>query len=188
MAVPAGVCVDVVPMGDKGFVARPYGLDDVFKGDLRDSKTTLTGIPFGEWMSKRGLSYTDLKGRTDDLQAASVFPMVNSVEELGLVLRWMLSEPELEEGKNIWLRSEHFSADEISAGANLKRLYAQREEFRKGNWKALAVNHEKVFSINLIWLMQLKILYVLVWICLNYCLRMLCRCHASITGCYVRVF
>ena len=69
--------------------------------------------------------------------------MVNSVEELGLVLRWMLSEPELEEGKNIWLRSERFSADEISAGANLKRLYAQREEFRKGNWKALAVNHEK---------------------------------------------
>lgn len=57
--------------------------------------------------------------------------MVNSVEELGLVLRWMLSEPELEEGKNIWLRSERFSADEISAGANLKRLYAQREEFRK---------------------------------------------------------
>lgn len=143
LAVPAGVCVDVVPMGDKGFVARSYGLDDVFKGDLRDSKTTLTGIPFGEWMSKRGLSYTDLKGRTDDLQASSVFPMVNSVEELGLVLRWMLSEPELEEGKNIWLRSERFSADEISAGANLKRLYAQREEFRKGNWKALAVNHEK---------------------------------------------
>ncbi len=50
---------------------------------------------------------------------------------------------ELEEGKSIWLRSERFSADEISAGANLKRLYAQREEFRKGNWKALAVNHEK---------------------------------------------
>ena len=99
----------MVPMGDKGFVARPYGLDDVFKGDLRDSKTTLTGIPFGEWMSKRGLSYTDLKGRTDDLQAASVFPMVNSVEELGLVLRWMLSEPELEEGKNIWLRSGRHS-------------------------------------------------------------------------------
>lgn len=145
LTVPAGVCVDVVPMGDKGFVARPYGLDDVFKGDLRDSKTTLTGIPLGEWMAKRGLSYTDLKGRTDDLQAASIFPLVKSAEELGLVLRWMLSEPELEEGKSIWLRSERFSADEISAGANLKRLYAQREEFRKGNWKALAVNHEKVF-------------------------------------------
>ena len=51
------------------------------------------------------------------------------------MLRWMLSEPELEEGKNIWLRSERFSADEISAGANLKRLYAQLEEFRKGTGK-----------------------------------------------------
>ena len=47
---------------------------------------------------------------------------------------------------------------------------------------------KKVFFISSIWPMRPKILYVLVWICLSYCLRMLCRCHESITGCCVRVF
>ena len=35
------------------------------------------------------------------------------------------------------------SADEISAYADLRKLTAQREEFRKENWKILAENHEK---------------------------------------------
>lgn len=38
------------------------------------------------------------------------------------------------------------SADEISAYADLRKLTAQREEFRKENWKILAENHEKVCS------------------------------------------
>lgn len=49
--------------------------------------------------------------------------MVNFVEELGLVLRWMLFEFELEEGKNIWLCFEYFFVDEILVGVNLKCLY-----------------------------------------------------------------
>lgn len=35
------------------------------------------------------------------------------------------------------------SADEISAYADLRKLTAQRKEFRKENWKILAENHEK---------------------------------------------
>ena len=37
--VPAGVCVDVVPMGENGYVARPYGFHDGFKGDLSKEDT-----------------------------------------------------------------------------------------------------------------------------------------------------
>lgn len=143
LCIPEGVCVDVVPMGDTSFVARPYGLNDAFKGDLSDEKTLFMGHPFGEWMAQRGIALNGLQGRTDDLQAARIFPQVDSIEELGRVLRWMIAEPQLKEGKEIWQRSERLSADEISAGANLKRLYAQRENFRKENWKALAANHEK---------------------------------------------
>ena len=36
-----------------------------------------------------------------------------------------------------------FSADEISARANLQRLYAQRTAFRRENWKGLSDNYEK---------------------------------------------
>ena len=61
---------------------------------------------------------------THDLQAARIFPVTGSVEELGLMMRWMVSEPSLEEGKQAWLRSRKMSADEISAYANLRRLTA----------------------------------------------------------------
>ena len=141
--LPDGVCIDIIPIGDNDFVARPYGLDDVFKGALDKSTTTYLNIPFTRWMEERGITWEDIKGRTDDLQSASIFPKVTSVEDLGILVRWMTSEPQLEEGKKRWLKAEKVSADEISAGANLKRLYEQRNAFRKENWKGLAANYEK---------------------------------------------
>ena len=143
ICLPDGICVDIIPVGEHDFVARPYGLDDVFQGALEKATTTYLNIPFPQWMAERGITWNDIKGRTDDLQAASIFPKVASVEELGILVRWMTSEPQLEEGKELWLKAEKVSADEISAGANLKRLYAQRSSFRKENWKGLATNYEK---------------------------------------------
>lgn len=143
ICLPDGVCMDIIPIGESDFVARPYGLDDVFKGALNKEMTTYLNTPFSQWMEERGITWGDLKGRTDDLQAASIFPKVASVEELGILVRWMTSEPQLEKGKELWLKAEKVSADEISAGANLKRLYAQRSSFRKENWKGLAANYEK---------------------------------------------
>lgn len=143
ICLPDGVCVDIIPVGEHDFVARPYGLDDVFKGALEKATTTYLNIPFPQWMEERGITWDDIKGRTDDLQAASIFPKAASVEELGILVRWMTSERQLEEGKELWLKAEKVSADEISAGANLKRLYAQRSSFRKENWKGLAANYEK---------------------------------------------
>ena len=107
------------------------------------STTTYLNVPFTRWMEERGITWEDIKGRTDDLQSASIFPKVTSVEDLGILVRWMTSEPQLEEGKKRWLKAEKVSADEISASANLKRLYEQRNAFRKENWKGLAANYEK---------------------------------------------
>ena len=143
ITLPQNICIDVVPMGEKAFVARPYGLDDVFKGALSDEATTLMGNPFIEWMKLRNFSLNDIEGRQDDLQAASIFPLTESVEELGLLLRWMTTEPELIAGRELWLKSTKLSADEISAKANLVRLYKQREAFRKQNWQALSRNYER---------------------------------------------
>ena len=143
ICVPDGICVDIIPVGENDFIARPYGLDDVFKGTLEKVTTTYLNIPFPQWMEERGITWDDIKGCTDDLQAASIFPKTASIEELGILVRWMTSEPQLEKGKELWLKAEKVSADEISAGANLKRLYAQRSSFRKENWKGLAANYEK---------------------------------------------
>ena len=143
LELPDGVCIDIVPLAKKHWAVRPYGFDDVSKGDIRDEKTLYLGISFPNWLAERGLTPDDVTGRKDDLQAAGIFPVVEGVEQMGEVLRWMTSEPELTEGKEIWLNSQRLSADEISAKADLRQLYAQRESFRKGNWELLARNYEK---------------------------------------------
>ena len=139
--VPEGVCVDVVPMGNKNYVARPYGFHDAFRGDLFKDDTLYLGRPFAEWASVRGLQLADIEC-AHDLQAARIFPSTDSIDELGLLMRWMISEPDLLEGKEAWLRCPKMSADEISAQANLRRLMAQREKFYVANWGMLARNYE----------------------------------------------
>lgn len=143
LSLPDGVCIDIVPHAEKGWAVRPYGFDDVSKGDIRDEKTLFLGRPFPAWLAERGLTADDVTGRKDDLQAAGIFPLIDDIEQMGKVLRWMTSEPDLAGGREIWLNSRRLSADEISAQADLRRLYAQRESFRKENWEMLANNYEK---------------------------------------------
>ncbi len=148
--VPSGVCIDVVPMGEAEKVARPYGFIDTLKGALTEERTIYQGISVREWLSCRKVAVEEIDG-AHDLQAARLFPVCSTIEELGLVMRWMISEPELQEGKEIWKRSRRLSADEISAYANLRRLAAQRDSFRVMNWPVLARNYERsvFYQLNL---------------------------------------
>ena len=150
LEVPSGVCIDVVPFGESDYVARPYGFHDTFKGALSEAGTCYQGMPVGEWCAVRGLSVEEIENG-HDLQAARLFPVCSSVEELGVVMRWMVSEPALQEGKEIWQRSRKLSADEISAYADLHCLAEQREAFRVKNWPALAHNYERsvFYQLNL---------------------------------------
>lgn len=74
------------------------------------------------------------------------FPIVDNIDEAGLVLRYMLNqETEGEDkgkGKAIFEKAQKISAEQISATANLRCLFEQRREFRKHNWSALADNYE----------------------------------------------
>lgn len=145
LELPAGVCIDVVPVGESAFVARPYGFRDSFRGGLSSSDTLWMGEPFQSWLMKRSLRIADVPGleETMDIQDAPVFPLCHSIEELGKVVRWMVSEPWMEGGTDHWLKSERWSAERISAGANLRRLFGQRAAFRKRDWPMLADNFEK---------------------------------------------
>ena len=137
-----GQCVDIVPVGERGFVVRPYGYGDKFRGPLEDAHTEFIGRPFKGWAEERGIDVNAVEGAAD-MQTARVFPLCEgSVEDMGIVLRWMLNEPTLEDGRSIWKRSEKLSADDISARANLVRLTEQRRAMRASNWGALAKNHE----------------------------------------------
>lgn len=139
LSLPEGVCVDVVPVGETSWAARPYGFNDLFKGALSDACTLFMGKSVQTWALERGVALNE----NGDIQDTPLFPVCQTVDELGKVLRWMISEPDVEEGKQIWLSSRKVSANGLSDQANLRRLVAQRENFRKKDWSLLAVNHEK---------------------------------------------
>ena len=139
LSLPEGICVDVVPIGETNWAARPYGFNDLFKGALSDTSTLFMGKPILAWAMERGIT---LSG-DEDIQNAPLFPVCQTVDELGKMLRWMITEPDREEGKHIWLSARKLSANDLSDQANLCRLVAQREVFRKKDWSLLAANHEK---------------------------------------------
>ncbi|MBP7984725.1 MAG: bifunctional fucokinase/L-fucose-1-P-guanylyltransferase [Bacteroidaceae bacterium] len=137
-----GECIDVVPVGDSDYVIRPYGFNDKFRGDLNDDTVTFMGIPFCEWAFRREIAINDVR-ENNDLQSAKIFPIVRNKFEMETLLRWMTTEPELKEGRALWLKADKLSADDISAIANLRRLHEQRKAFRAINWPEIAANYEK---------------------------------------------
>ncbi|MCD8296998.1 MAG: bifunctional fucokinase/L-fucose-1-P-guanylyltransferase [Prevotella sp.] len=136
-----GQCVDIVPIGEKEYALRPYGYNDMFRGNLNDESTTFLGQPFVEWAKDRDIGISDIEGNAD-LQTACIFPTSENIQDIGVMLRWMLSEPNLLEGKKLWIECRKLSADNISDMANLIRLTHQREMFRANSWEAIAKNHE----------------------------------------------
>ena len=150
LELPEGICLDVEPIGEFSYVVRPYGFNDAFKGALSDETVLYQGNPVREWLSARGLDASDIEG-SNDLQSARIFPVCESIEEMGKVADWMINHPADESGKAIWMKSRKLCADEISTFANLRRLVAQRRAFRKENWVGLAKNHKRsvFYQLNL---------------------------------------
>lgn len=142
--LPEGVCVDIIPVKEKGFVVRPYGIDDNFKGNVASFETVWMGESLLKWLEKHGLTLSDIATDSVDIQNAKLFPYVESVDEMGDVLRWMVDvSSEVEKGKEIWLKSWRYSADELMEHASLPRLYAQREMFLKKNYPTMEKNFKK---------------------------------------------
>ncbi len=146
----AGQCVDVVPIGENQYAVRPYGFNDMFRGNITDGKTQFIGRPFTLWAEERSIDAMAVDGK-EDLQSARIFPLVDNMNDAGLVLRWMLNEPWQQGGRMLWNSSRKLSADEISAQANLRRLVEQRREYRAQNWSFLSHNyaHSVFYQIDL---------------------------------------
>ncbi|MBR0042957.1 MAG: bifunctional fucokinase/L-fucose-1-P-guanylyltransferase, partial [Bacteroides sp.] len=143
LALPDGVCLDIVPLKQGGWAVRPYGYDDAFSGYLASHDTLFLGKAFVHWLAERGISLQAFGTKISDLQAAALFPVVRNVAQMEAVIRWMINEPTLSEGKQLWMEAERLSADEISACADLKALYKQRKQYSKENLTTLADNYER---------------------------------------------
>lgn len=93
-------------------------------------------VPIGEeeWAVRPYGYYDKFEG---EKQTTPMFPVVKNIDEMGEILRSMLDASLKPQTSNLKL----ISAEEISAKANLRRLVAQRQRFRKANWTQLAANH-----------------------------------------------
>lgn len=142
-----GQCIDIIPIGEKGYAVRPYGFEDKFRGNISQVNTHFIGQPIMKWAEERLIQL----GEDCDIQSAKLFPVVHDIGDVGLVLRWMLNEPYQQGGKMLWERAERLSADDISNQANLVRLFRQRNENRMMNWPFLAKNyaHSVFYQVDL---------------------------------------
>lgn len=145
-----GICVDIEPIGEDAYVLRPYGYTDAFRGDLHDEKTKYLEQPVTKWLQTRGITDEELY-RTDDLQAARIFPVSTSLDELEKLLKWFLSPTPNDEVTALWKRLRRLSADEISIHANLRRLFAQRRELMAQTLPIVARNWSRsvFYQVNL---------------------------------------
>ena len=129
--LPSGVCIDIVPIGDNHWAVRPYSFRD----------------PHPHWLLQR----TGYAVCANPQQEARIYPIVDDIDKIDALLAWMIQGDTTARGEDIWKASRRMTADELSAYANLRRLTAQREAFRKNNWSELARNWEKsiFYQLNL---------------------------------------
>ncbi len=125
----------------------------VGKGWTISHDNIITGVPENNWdiTLKAGQcvdivpvgsqSYVVRPYNIDDkfagaAQQTPMFPVLDDITEMGKVLAGMLA------GNANLDAYKLMSAEEISNEANLVRLVKQRNQFCKGNWKAIADNYE----------------------------------------------
>lgn len=168
-----GQCVEIVPVDEGGWVVRPYGFDDAFRGEVSATTTHYLGNPLSEWLAAHRLTAQDLGGASVDIQAAQLFPVCQRLEDVEVLLKWMLGAEDFDKCSDsfdkvfyqtsnagfdkcsdncsdsfdkvweLYLKLPRLSADDLAARANLLRQETQRRAFRKENLQLLAEHHDR---------------------------------------------
>lgn len=62
-------------------------------------------MAFSQWAAERQIEIDNIAGAAD-LQSACIFPVVQNTADAEPILRWMLSEPQLAEGRRLWMAAQ----------------------------------------------------------------------------------
>ena len=140
----AGVCLDVVPIGDSALCLRAYGIDDRFAGPIGAPGTTWLGRPAVQWFEERGLSLLDAGIDPDcDIQQCALFPVAAMDAFKSDFVQWLLS-PSPQPSRDFaarWQTVRRLSARDLARLANVERLNQQRVANHRQVIAAMAVNH-----------------------------------------------
>lgn len=143
LTLEPGKCLDIIPIGERDYCIRVYGIDDKFSGECDNPSTTFMNKPFIEWLTERGMSFA--KSGIDascDIQRAPIFPVVGSEELTQQFIEWLLRGGD-RTYTDKWLSLTRLSAEDISRRANLVRLFAQRKHHLKEALPVMARNYAK---------------------------------------------
>ena len=155
--VPSSICIDFVPVrgaqkdGDIEWCIRPYGMNDLFRGNCGDEKTQWCSAPLAKWLARRGIDAKEAGISSEsDIQSAPLFPAVKK-ESVPLLLNWMiaskpdekLSAHECKKAAAEWLAAKRLCADDIGSLCDIPFLYNQRAGYCTENISVLAKHWEK---------------------------------------------
>ncbi len=144
LELPAGICIDVIPVGEDWFCLRPYHIWDKFSGVVNNDNTKWLNSAVNEWFKEREISMEQAGiDENCDVQDVKIFPLLKKENLSEELVKWMISEPVSDAAvKEVWLTSKRLSASGISKVANIERLTKQREHFRMDNLIALCNNYQ----------------------------------------------
>lgn len=136
LQVPAGLCLDMVPLKAGGTCVRVYGFRDPFRGAVGAPSTLYAGQGLLAWLEARGLSLdaVGLDSETD-IQEARLFPVFAGIPDPGLI-QWLMGGPG--DYAAAYLALPKLSADTLSQEADLRALAAQRRALLEATLPILA--------------------------------------------------
>jgi len=131
LEVPAGICLDMIPVGKDQWCIRPYGMDDVMRGPANHPSTAWLNEPLVRWFEKRQMNFSDAgMDKEADIHDLPLFPLVRPEDGIGDFVQWMISDPEGNHSfKDKWVHSKRLSSSQLQDEINLERLYEQRKNF-----------------------------------------------------------
>jgi len=164
--LPEGVCLDFAPIGKTAFAIRSYGFHAAFRGPIGDDATQWMGQSAKSWFQQRKISLKETGiDEGCDLQAASIFPVVEEADLSAEFIQWLCGIPEIpkadssdaqsiledKQHRERWLTQPRMSAREIAHSVNLKRVYTQRDEYRMAVLPLMAEHAKKsvFYKLNL---------------------------------------
>jgi len=137
--LPAGICLDMVPVGEEAYCLRVYGYRDQFRESL-DQGGEWMGMELRDWLERHTLTPAEAGfNESASILNLPLFPVVRlkTVPELLSFLTGSDPDPAG------WLQSERLSGAELAEKVNIRRTYMQREKLQLQSLPEIATHHAR---------------------------------------------
>lgn len=143
LALPPGICLDMIPVDDELWCIRPYGFADPFRGAWDDPRTVWMGRPLLQWLEQRRIPHHLPAWPAGlDIHNCPLFPLFRETDLDPAFVEWFWRPDSLgaDHFARLWLRGPRLSAADLLRRCNARRLYGQRARLRREALRALRRN------------------------------------------------